>query len=232
MLILSLCFLVEVPDHLWPEPPVEFPVSTESSLRKALRGKGLWEQNSVYTEGHWSGNEGKRERVPSLSLLKTQRFFLLFTHRWWGGGGRGRFLVGAFSWSFNTSPWKSFYDLSTCKTTSTIPGSFLHLQCSYIASWGTGLASCDEPANAEMQETWVRSLGQEDSLEEEMAIHSSILAWEIHEQRSLAGYSPWGCRRVRHDWARTHAQAKTHLWYLTHLVFSSFLSWPKFQPHF
>ena len=31
----------------------------------------------------------------------------------------------------------------------------------------------------EMQETQVRSLGQEDPLEEEMATHSSILAWEI-----------------------------------------------------
>ena len=30
-----------------------------------------------------------------------------------------------------------------------------------------------------MQEVWVRSLGQEDSLEKEMATHSSILAWEI-----------------------------------------------------
>ena len=30
-----------------------------------------------------------------------------------------------------------------------------------------------------MQETWVRSLGQEDPLEEEMATHSIILAWRI-----------------------------------------------------
>ena len=30
-----------------------------------------------------------------------------------------------------------------------------------------------------MQETWVQSLGQEDSLENEMATHSSILAWRI-----------------------------------------------------
>ena len=30
-----------------------------------------------------------------------------------------------------------------------------------------------------MQETWVQSLGGEDPLEEEMATHSSILAWEI-----------------------------------------------------
>ena len=33
-----------------------------------------------------------------------------------------------------------------------------------------------------MQETRVQSLGQEDSLEKEMATHSSILAWEIPER--------------------------------------------------
>ena len=38
-----------------------------------------------------------------------------------------------------------------------------------------------------------------------MAIHSSILAWEIHGQRSLAGYSPWGHKRARHD-VRTKQQ--------------------------
>ena len=37
----------------------------------------------------------------------------------------------------------------------------------------------------------VRSLGQEDSLEEETATHSSILAWRVHGQQ-LAGYSPRG----------------------------------------
>ena len=31
----------------------------------------------------------------------------------------------------------------------------------------------------EMQETWVEALGQEDPLEEEMATHSNIFAWEI-----------------------------------------------------
>ena len=45
-----------------------------------------------------------------------------------------------------------------------------------------------------MQETWVQSLGWEDSLEEVIATHSSILAWRIYGQRSLAGYSPWGYR--------------------------------------
>ena len=45
-----------------------------------------------------------------------------------------------------------------------------------------------------MQEMWVQCLGQEDFLEKKMAIHSSILAWESHGQRTLAGYSPWGCK--------------------------------------
>ena len=41
-----------------------------------------------------------------------------------------------------------------------------------------------------MQETRVRSLGQEDPLEKEMATHSSTLAWKI--PWSLVDYSPWG----------------------------------------
>ena len=34
------------------------------------------------------------------------------------------------------------------------------------------------------------------ALEKEMATHSSILAWEIHGQRSLVGYSPWGHKEL------------------------------------
>ena len=45
----------------------------------------------------------------------------------------------------------------------------------------------------EMQETQVQSLGWEDTLE---GTHSKILAWESHGQRSLASYSPWGCKEL------------------------------------
>ena len=58
-----------------------------------------------------------------------------------------------------------------------------------------------------MLEMWVRSLGQED-LEKEMAIDSSLLAWKIPWKRSLVGYSPWGCKRVRHDLATKQRQFK------------------------
>ena len=44
----------------------------------------------------------------------------------------------------------------------------------------------------EAQGTWVRSLGSEDPLEEEIATHSSFLPGKLHGKRSLVGYSPWG----------------------------------------
>ena len=47
-----------------------------------------------------------------------------------------------------------------------------------------------------MQKTWVQSLHREDPLEKEMATHPSILAWGIHGQRTLEGYSPWLQSRV------------------------------------
>ena len=46
-----------------------------------------------------------------------------------------------------------------------------------------------------MQETWVLSLGQEDPLEKGMETHSRILLGKSHRQRSLVGYSPWGCKK-------------------------------------
>ena len=49
-----------------------------------------------------------------------------------------------------------------------------------------------------MQETQVRSLGQEDPLEKEMANHSSILAWKISWTEEPGGLQFMG-RRVGHD---------------------------------
>ena len=45
----------------------------------------------------------------------------------------------------------------------------------------------------------VRSLGREDSLEEEMATHSSILAWRIPWTEEPGGLESMGSQRVRHD---------------------------------
>ena len=48
-------------------------------------------------------------------------------------------------------------------------------------------------------ETRVCSLGLEDTLEKEMATHSSILAWEIPWTEELSGPPSIGLQRVRHD---------------------------------
>ena len=50
-----------------------------------------------------------------------------------------------------------------------------------------------------MRETWIRSLGQEDPLEKEMATQSSILAWRIPRTEESGGLQSMGLQRVRHD---------------------------------
>ena len=49
------------------------------------------------------------------------------------------------------------------------------------------------------QETWVRSLGQKDPLEKEMATHSSILAWEIPWTDGPGGLQSMRSQRVGHN---------------------------------
>ena len=50
-----------------------------------------------------------------------------------------------------------------------------------------------------MQETQVRSLGWEDPLEKEMAIHSSTIAWKIPWIEELGRLQSMGSQRVGHD---------------------------------
>ena len=51
----------------------------------------------------------------------------------------------------------------------------------------------------EVQEIWVRSLGWEDTLEYEMATHSSILAWNIPWTEEPGGLQSTGSQKVGHD---------------------------------
>ena len=54
----------------------------------------------------------------------------------------------------------------------------------------------NSPAVQEAQETWVRALSQEDPLEEEMATHSSILAWKIPWTEEPGRLQSIGSQRV------------------------------------
>ena len=50
-----------------------------------------------------------------------------------------------------------------------------------------------------MWETWVQSLGWEDPLENEMATHSSTIAWKITWMEGHGSLQSMGLQRARHD---------------------------------
>ena len=66
-----------------------------------------------------------------------------------------------------------------------------------------------------MRETWVRSLGQEDPLEKEMATHSSYLAWRTPWTEEPGGLQTLESQRVRHDGVTNTLQ--TSLWSNSHI---------------
>ena len=65
-------------------------------------------------------------------------------------------------------------------------------------SWASLVAQVVKNPPA-MQETWVRSLGWDDPLEEGMAAHSSILAWRIPVDRGAWRATVHGVAKSRHD---------------------------------
>ena len=78
-----------------------------------------------------------------------------------------------------------------CASVSSLTTEFLYS----LKTEGTSLVTQTVKNPPAMQETWVRSLGQEDPLEKEMAV---LLRGESLGQRSLVGYSPWGRKsRIR-----------------------------------
>ena len=68
-----------------------------------------------------------------------------------------------------------------------------------IRGFSCGSEIKNPPAVQEPQETQVQSLDWEDPLEEEMATHSSILAWRILWTEEPGGLQSMGSQRVRHD---------------------------------
>ena len=60
-----------------------------------------------------------------------------------------------------------------------------------------------------VQEAQVQSLGWEDPLEKEIAIHSRILAWKIPWTGELGGLQSMGSQRIGHDLVTTQQQQIT-----------------------
>ena len=65
--------------------------------------------------------------------------------------------------------------------------------------YGASLVAQEVKCLSTMQETWVRSLGWEDPLEKEIAIHSSTIAWKIPWTEELGRLQSMGLQRVGHD---------------------------------
>ena len=77
-----------------------------------------------------------------------------------------------------------------------LPPRFFWLEATQGFMVGLSFPGGSEPA---MQETWIRSLGQEDPLENEMATHSGILAWKISGIEKPGRLQSMRWQRVRHD---------------------------------
>ena len=72
-----------------------------------------------------------------------------------------------------------------------------------------------------MQEIWILSLGQEDTLEKTIATHSSFLAWRIPWTEELGGLQSLGSQNVGHDWMTNTFTFTSHicLYFLHPLIY-------------
>ena len=75
-----------------------------------------------------------------------------------------------------------------------------HTVCGVFCCWTSLVAQTVKRLSA-MRETWVWSLGWEDPLEKEMAIHSSTIAWETPWTEEPGRLQSMGSQRVGHNWA-------------------------------
>ena len=75
-----------------------------------------------------------------------------------------------------------------------------------------------------IQETQVQSLDQEDPLEEEMATHSSILAWKIPRTEEPGGLQSMGSQKGRHDLATKQQEQLTDSTYIVNKRVKIFFS--------
>ena len=82
-------------------------------------------------------------------------------------------------------------------------------QLSYWTDWWhpyrykTSLVAQTVKRLSTMWETWVQSLGWEDPLEKEMAVHSSTIPWKIPWTEEPGRLQSMGSQRVRHEWANS-----------------------------
>ena len=87
----------------------------------------------------------------------------------------------------------------------------------------------------EMEETWVRSLGREDPLEEEMATYSSIFAWRIPGTGEPVELPSMGSQRIGRDCATSLSlplfleKSSILINYISFIFLAAFSSWDEWE---
>ena len=110
-------------------------------------------------------------------------------------------LYSKISTSFAYSGYDITHDTELLKNLPFCPDLNLLLFDLLPLNWWASLVAQRLKCLPPMRETRVRSLGQEDPLEKEMAVHSSILAWRIPWTEKPSRLQSTGSQRVGHDWA-------------------------------
>ena len=206
--------------------------STPGTTFGKVTGRPGWLGHPIFSVPWWQAWDSVQQQNFLVSYWATIYWVLLWIRKW------GLFIC-FFSFNphnqlrvvvllFSSDRWRSWGSESG----SDLPKvtlkqcSCLHSSCSEVIYLSSLLFLIWPPAQMERaflvarrkdlpamqkqpQETWVRSLGWEDPLEEEMATHSSILAWRVPRMEESGGLQSTGSQRVRHDWsdsARMYAQ--------------------------
>ena len=107
--------------------------------------------------------------------------------------------------SFNSGKARKIGSLESVCGTIWPFKNMLHLCCNIRFHSPGGSVVKNLPANAGDTGGGIWCLGQEDPLEEDMATHSSIIAWEISWTEEPDGLQSMGAQRVRHDWATEYS---------------------------
>ena len=102
---------------------------------------------------------------------------------------------------------------------------FCYTSCSQHSPWASLVAQTVKKLSA-MQETWVRSLGREDPLVKEKAIHSSILAWRIPWTEKPGRLQSTGCKELH-----TNDQLSLLLFTYTYKINAAFKQYTFFILH-
>ena len=102
------------------------------------------------------------------------------------------------TFSCHTKQWGCVYPGAACE----VAHNFCLSHCLWLTliTWCASLVAQLVKNLPAVQETQVWSLGQEDPLEKEMAIHSSILVWKTSWTQEPGGLQSMGLQRVGHDW--------------------------------